>query len=126
MQRLVSKKGNVQIQRNKVSGRKRRYLQDIFSTLLDLKWRYLLLVFTSSFFISWLVFACVWWVILHLRGDFLPGHLPNEQEANGWQPCVYAMYDFASCFLFSVETQHTVIIIIAFFRRFSYCKDFKW
>ena len=54
------------------------------------------------------MFAVVWWLILYGRGDFQAGHLPDEQEANNWQPCVLAMHDFASCFLFSVETQHTV------------------
>lgn len=106
--RLVTKKGQVQIARNKVSHRRRRYLTDFFNTMLDLKWRYVLLIFTASFFLSWLAFSVVWWVILEYRGDFLPGHLPHEQEDNNWQPCVLAMFDFASVFLFSVETQHTI------------------
>ena len=38
-----------------------------------------------------------------------PGHLPHEQGANQWQPCVLGIYNFASIFLFSVETQQTVM-----------------
>lgn len=106
--RLVTKKGRVQIAQNKVNRRKQRYLTDFFNTMLDLKWRYVLLIFTASFFLSWLAFAVVWWAIMEYRGDFLPGHLPHEQEDNNWQPCVLAIYDFASVFLFSVETQHTI------------------
>ena len=45
---------------------------------------------------------------MYYRSDFEPGHLPHEQEANDWQPCVLAIYNFASVFLFSVETQHTI------------------
>lgn len=106
--RLVSKRGHVQIAQDKVSNRKRRYMTDFFNTMLDIKWRYVLFIFTASFFLSWLGFAVVWWVILLYRGDFEPDHLPHMQEANNYQPCVLAMYDFASVFLFSVETQHTI------------------
>jgi hypothetical protein len=37
-----------------------------------------------------------------------PEHLPDKQEENNWQPCVLAIHNFASAFLFSVETQHTI------------------
>ncbi|KAG5881680.1 hypothetical protein JTB14_002165 [Gonioctena quinquepunctata] len=30
-----------------------------------------------------------------------------NQAASNWTPCVMDIYDFTSCFLFSVETQHT-------------------
>lgn len=106
--RLVSKKGQVQIAQSKVENRRRRYLTDFFNTMLDLKWRYVLLIFTASFFLSWLAFAVIWWLIIYYRGDFEPDHLPHQQEENDWQPCVLAMYNFASVFLFSVETQHTI------------------
>ena len=106
--RLVSKKGQVQIAQSKVENRRRRYLTDFFNTMLDLKWRYVLLIFTASFFLSWLAFAVIWWLIIYYRGDLEPGHLPHQQEENDWQPCVLAMYNFASVFLFSVETQHTI------------------
>lgn len=106
--RLVTKKGHVQIAPFKMDHKKSRYLSDFFNTMLDMQWRYVLLIFTASFFLSWLAFAFVWWLILFYRGDFMPGHLPHEQESNDWQPCVLACYNFASVFLFSVETQHTI------------------
>ena len=37
-----------------------------------------------------------------------PDHLPDKQVENNWQPCVLAIHNFASAFLFSVETQHTI------------------
>ena len=98
----------MQIARSKVENRHRRYLTDFFNTTLDLKWRYVLLIFTASFFLSWLAFAVIWWIILYYRGDFEPHHLPDRQAESGYQPCVLAMYNFASVFLFSVETQHTI------------------
>jgi hypothetical protein len=86
--RLVSKKGHVQIAQSRVSSRGRRYLSDFFNTMLDIKWRYVLIIFTASFFLSWLAFAVVWWLILVYRGDFEPDHLPDKQSENRWQPCV--------------------------------------
>ena len=117
--RLVSKKGHVQIAQSHVSQRGKRYLSDIYSTMLDLRWRYVLLIFTASFFLSWLLFAVVWWWIMIYRGDFEPGHLPPDQEANNWQPCVLECYNFASVFLFSVETQ---VSDFHFQRPFNYEK----
>ena len=68
-QRLVSKKGNVQITRRKVSNRKQRYFTDFFNTMLDLKWRFVLIIFTTSFLLSWLAFALIWWIICYYWGD---------------------------------------------------------
>lgn len=42
------------------------------------------------------------------HGDFKPEHLPPTQEKSRWRPCVSEIYDFTSCFLFSIETQHTI------------------
>ena len=106
--RIVSKKGIVHTERSHVSKRKRRYLSDFFNTMLDIKWRYVLLIFTLSFFLSWWAFAVVWWLIMYIRSDFEPDHLPDMQAKNGYIPCVLAIHNFASAFLFSVETQHTI------------------
>ena len=106
--RIVSKKGLVHTERSHVSKRKRRYLSDFFNTMLDIKWRYVLFIFTLSFFLSWFAFAVVWYVIMWYRGDFEPDHLPDKQAESGWTPCVLAIHNFASAFLFSVETQHTI------------------
>ena len=106
--RIVSKRGAVHISHELDRAQKNRFILDYFNTMLDMRWRYVLLLFTLSFFLSWLGFAGIWYLILYLRRDFEPDHLPDRQEESGWTPCVFAMYDFASCFLFSVETQHTI------------------
>jgi potassium inwardly-rectifying channel subfamily J len=35
-------------------------------------------------------------------------NLPGNQSVSGWTPCVLEIDGFASCFLFSLETQHTI------------------
>ncbi|XP_018012129.1 uncharacterized protein LOC108669334 isoform X2 [Hyalella azteca] len=106
--RIVQKNGECNVTVANVARRRRRYLQDIFTTLVDIKWRWTLMVFAMSFILSWLVFAVVWWLIVFLHGDLKPDHLPHNQEKNNWSPCVVGIISFTSCFLFSIETQHTI------------------
>lgn len=83
------------------------FVRDIFTTLVDLRWRWTCLIFAMGFFGSWIIFAISWWIIAFMHGDLESEHLPNHQLASNWTPCVLEIYDFTSCFLFSVETQHT-------------------
>jgi potassium inwardly-rectifying channel subfamily J len=106
--RVVFKSGECNVLQSRVAQRRLRYLQDIFTTLVDIKWRWTLLVFGLSFMLSWLGFALLWWLIAFTHGDFELEHLPGQQEESGWKPCIYQIYSFASCFLFSIETQHTI------------------
>lgn len=80
-------------------------LQDLFTTLVDIQWRWTILVFTLSFLLSWFSFACVWWLIAYTHGDLDPENLMPD---SGWSPCVDNINSFTSCFLFSLETQHTI------------------
>ena len=88
--------------------RRRRYLSDFFNTMLDMRWRYVHLIFFCAFVGSWFAFALLWWVIIYYHGDLDEEHLPHNQEKNNWTPCVVNINNFASVFLFSVETQHTI------------------
>jgi len=106
--RVVSKKGHVNIGKTRVSKRRRRYLSDFFNTMLDIKWRYVHLIFFMAFIGSWFIFAVIWYIIIYYHGDFEEAHLPENQDTSGWMPCVWQINNFASVFLFSVETQHTI------------------
>ena len=53
---------------------------------------------------SWLLFAGVWYLTFSLHGDFDPANVANES----FVPCADNIKGFTSCFLFSVETQHTI------------------
>jgi len=81
--RIVYKNGECNLHSTNVSKRRRRYLADIYTTLVDIQWRWTLLSFTMSFIVSWLSFAVVWWIIAFRHGDFEPEHLPDQQEASG-------------------------------------------
>lgn len=67
-----------------------------------------LLIFLIVLLSSWLMFAVLWWLICYSHGDFEQNHLPPHQKTSNFSPCIHEVYGFISCFLFSIETQHTV------------------
>ncbi len=100
--RLVYKNGECNISHANIKKRRQRYLADIFTTLVDIKWRWNLLIFVLAFTCSWLLFALVWWLISFSHGDF-----ENYGKAD-WKPCIEEVFDFTTALLFSIETQHTI------------------
>ncbi len=67
-----------------------------------------MLLFALSFYFTWLGFAAIYYLICYVHGDLEEANLPANQSESGWSPCVLEIEDFASCFLFSLETQHTI------------------
>ena len=100
--RLVYKNGECNISHANIKQRRQRYLADIFTTLIDIKWRWNLLIFILAFTLSWLIFALIWWLICFSHGDFQKRNDPD------WKPCVNEVFDFTTALLFSIETQHTI------------------
>ncbi|XP_065214209.1 G protein-activated inward rectifier potassium channel 3-like isoform X2 [Planococcus citri] len=101
--RAILPNGDSNVIQIHISERRRRYLLDLFTTLVDAQWRWTILAFAMSFFLSWLAFALLWWLIAYTHGDLLP---ENRNNAS-WTPCVGNADSFSAIFLFSVETQHT-------------------
>ena len=122
--RIIAKGGQCNVTLDNVPRKKLQFFKDIFTTCVDMKWRYTFTAFVSAFFISWLIFTILYWITAVYRGDLEEEHLPsgihsiesgrcnesdNVTHPDGcWQPCVLACYDFTSYFLFSMETQHTI------------------
>ena len=100
--RLVYKDGNCNVSSRSIPRRKKRYLVDIFTTLVDMKWRYNLFLFATAFVGSWFFFSFFWLLIAVTHDDHSHS---NDTE---WEPCVTGVYDFPTALLFSIETQHTI------------------
>ena len=79
-------------------------LQDVFTTMVDMQWRYVFLAFVASFIVSWFGFGVIWWFMSYVHGDYLLENINNST----FVPCILANKNFASAFLFSQETQHTI------------------
>lgn len=72
---------------------------DIFTTLVEIRWRAMLLIFSLSYILSWLFFGLCYWLIAHVNGDIV--NLDNK-------PCVDNVRGFTGAFMFSMETQATI------------------
>ncbi|XP_061445826.1 G protein-activated inward rectifier potassium channel 1-like [Rhineura floridana] len=103
-QRFVDKNGRCNVQHGNLGSENSRYLSDLFTTLVDLKWRWNLLIFLLTYTVAWLVMASMWWGIAYLRGDLDMHHSPSP----GHSPCVANVYNFPSAFLFFIETEATI------------------
>ena len=102
--RIVSKHGRINTYVRDDNKDHTRFLKDFFTSLIELSWSWTIFWFSASFFLSWLLFAIVWYLIALAHGDFDPETLKNDDHA----VCVDNVHDFTTAFLFSVETQHTI------------------
>ncbi|KAJ8410909.1 hypothetical protein AAFF_G00188660 [Aldrovandia affinis] len=81
------------------------YLQDMWGTLVALRWRWVLLAFCASFLAHWLLFACLWYLLAHLNGDLEVDH---DHPPDNHIVCVKHITSFTAAFSFSLETQLTI------------------
>jgi len=86
--RLVAKDGFVDIKYSNIPGMNSKYLKDIFHTMMDLKWRYIVGLFTISFILSWIIFGTIWYAIVFYRPD---------------KNCLDNVDSWTTAFLFSIE-----------------------
>ncbi|XP_014679707.1 PREDICTED: G protein-activated inward rectifier potassium channel 3-like [Priapulus caudatus] len=111
--RVVDKNGVVNVTACRVERRGSRFMADFFTTLLDVRWRWTIAVFVAGFLLSWLFFAGIWYAISYAHGDFSSSSSSSSADDDGdgsaaWRPCLVEQTSFASSFLFSLETQHTI------------------
>ncbi|KAM4623615.1 inward rectifier potassium channel 16 [Polymixia lowei] len=97
--RYVRKEGTCNVLFRHVPEEWLLYVTDIFTTLVEIRWRVMFLIFALSYILSWLFFGILFWVIALANGD-LKDHTND--------PCVYEVRSFTAAFLFSLETQTTI------------------
>jgi potassium inwardly-rectifying channel subfamily J len=82
---------------------------DIFTTMIDVKWRWIFLTFTLVFLTSWSTFAIIYFTLSYVHGDInLMASDIAVNKSSVWEPCVSEVTSLYSAFLYSVETQHTI------------------
>ncbi|XP_039973750.1 ATP-sensitive inward rectifier potassium channel 14 isoform X1 [Xiphias gladius] len=123
-QRFVGKDGRCNVTFVNMSERGQRYLSDLFTTCVDIRWRWMLVIFTLSFLLSWLLFGFAFWLIASAHGDLSirltpsTGSSPGSGEAGSGgesdreavveEPCFLQVNSFMAAFLFSLETQTSI------------------
>lgn len=103
--RLVTKDGRSLLRVDVTQGRSMAYLRDIWGVLLDMRWRWMMVAFSASFLLHWLVFAIFWYLLAEMNGDLEVDHdTPPENHTI----CVKYITSFTAAFSFSLETQLTI------------------
>jgi len=101
-QRLVNKSGDCNVAQSHVTNRKRKYFVDLFTTVVDMRWRWHVVMAATAFLITWSAFAGAWLAMAHFHGDV------TERYNDSHQQCISNVYDVRSALLFSIETQTTI------------------
>ncbi|KAL2100871.1 hypothetical protein ACEWY4_002632 [Coilia grayii] len=118
--RFVNKTGQCNVRFSHVEEQSQRYLADIFTTCVDVRWRWMFVIFSLVFVVSWLAFGLAFWVIALVHGDLdkslaAGGDVGDGGDGDGGgeskpslTPCVMQVNSFVAAFLFSIETQTTI------------------
>ncbi|XP_026018187.1 ATP-sensitive inward rectifier potassium channel 10 isoform X2 [Astatotilapia calliptera] len=101
--RVLSKDGRSNVRIEHVSGRGALYLRDLWTTFLDMQWRYKLFLFSATFAGTWFVFGVLWYLVAMVHGDLLEFDPPSNHT-----PCVMEVKTLTGAFLFSLESQTTI------------------
>uniref|UniRef100_A0A8C6DX05 Inward rectifier potassium channel 16 n=1 Tax=Moschus moschiferus TaxID=68415 RepID=A0A8C6DX05_MOSMO len=99
--RLLHKDGSCNVCFKHIFGEWGSYVVDIFTTLVDTKWRHMFVIFSLSYVLSWLAFGALFWLIAFHHGDL-------QNDGADSTPCVDNVHSFTGAFLFSLETQTTI------------------
>lgn len=91
--RLVSKHGGLKVVATEVQSKQSMYVSDLFTTMIDAKWHWILIIFVTAYIGSWLLFGCLWYLLDHIYGG---------------NYCVDNVHSFVTAFLFSLESQTTI------------------
>ncbi|XP_063058448.1 ATP-sensitive inward rectifier potassium channel 15 [Engraulis encrasicolus] len=102
VRRLVSKDGHNRVKIENVEGMVKLYLHDIWTTVVDMKWRYKLTLFASTFVLTWFIFGVLFYLIGMANGD-LEEDLPLNHTL-----CVMNVQSLTGAYLFSLESQTTI------------------
>ncbi|XP_017564563.1 ATP-sensitive inward rectifier potassium channel 1-like [Pygocentrus nattereri] len=76
---------------------------DFWTTLMEMRWRYVTLHLSASFVFSWFIFGLLWYWVAIANGDLTWQNPPANQSY-----CVVNMFDMTGAFLQSIETQMSI------------------
>nr|XP_002126220.3 ATP-sensitive inward rectifier potassium channel 1-like [Ciona intestinalis]XP_018667314.1 ATP-sensitive inward rectifier potassium channel 1-like [Ciona intestinalis]XP_026689855.1 ATP-sensitive inward rectifier potassium channel 1-like [Ciona intestinalis] len=130
-QRLIQKNGTTNVHiKTKGMGRLNvfsRFSSDIFTTLLDSSWSWILFITMTVYVGHWIIFGILYWVFAVANNDYekIFGPTVTVHEASSHPtfsnatattatstgsetPCVFEVYDLLSAFLFSMESETTI------------------
>ncbi|TSK38360.1 ATP-sensitive inward rectifier potassium channel 1 [Bagarius yarrelli] len=102
--RLVTKDGHCNIAYGSVGHSQIFiYFLDFWTTLMEIRWRFVIFLFGASFVFGWFFFGLFWYWAAFANGD-----LTWQNPSADHKPCVYNVFDMKGAFLQSIETQMSI------------------
>uniref|UniRef100_A0A8P0PLV7 Potassium inwardly rectifying channel subfamily J member 10 n=1 Tax=Canis lupus familiaris TaxID=9615 RepID=A0A8P0PLV7_CANLF len=101
--RVLTKDGRSNVRMEHIADKRFLYLKDLWTTFIDMQWRYKLLLFSATFAGTWFLFGVVWYLVAVAHGDLLELGPPANHT-----PCVVQVHTLTGAFLFSLESQTTI------------------
>lgn len=92
----MNKKGKIKIHLNKVPKKSIRYISDFWNTLVNMRWRWLLLVIALINVTIYMTFGLLFLLDAWVSGDF--------EKPMGNVTCLRGMNNFTSYFMLGIET----------------------
>ncbi|XP_055877590.1 inward rectifier potassium channel 2-like [Biomphalaria glabrata] len=84
-----------------IEGKHWKFLSDIYTTLIDIQWRWNILIFISGLVVTWFLFACLFYLLCYLHGDM-------DEQPESFKPCLQNVTTITAAYLFSIETMTTI------------------
>ncbi|XP_039249263.2 inward rectifier potassium channel 2-like [Styela clava] len=100
-----------------------RYSKDIYTTLIDLSLPWVILLTALVYVGHWIIFGIIYWLFAFAYDDYtkifgmdantsdiISPNSSTQETIVGFndKPCVSGVYDFATAFLFSMESETTI------------------
>ncbi|XP_069001990.1 ATP-sensitive inward rectifier potassium channel 1b [Embiotoca jacksoni] len=102
--RLVTKDGRCNIEFGNIEYSNHvAFLLDFWTTFVEIRWRFVLLLFVAAFTGSWFIFSLLWYWIAKSNGD-----LSGQNRTDGHVQCIDNVNGLTTAFLYSLETQTTI------------------
>uniref|UniRef100_A0A667Y3B0 Potassium inwardly rectifying channel subfamily J member 1b n=1 Tax=Myripristis murdjan TaxID=586833 RepID=A0A667Y3B0_9TELE len=102
--RLVTKDGRCNIEFGNIEYSNHfAFVVDFWTTFVEIRWRFVLLLFVASFTGSWFIFSLLWYWIAKSNGD-----LTEQNRTDGHVQCIDNVNGLTTAFLYSLETQTTI------------------
>ncbi|KAF7698868.1 hypothetical protein C0J45_11723 [Silurus meridionalis] len=102
--RLVTKDGHCHIAYGSVKHSQFFiYFLDFWTTLMEMRWRFVIFLFGASFVFAWFFFGLFWYWAAFANGD-----LYWQNPSVSHKPCVMNLFDMTGAFLQSIETQMSI------------------
>ncbi|XP_076802213.1 ATP-sensitive inward rectifier potassium channel 10-like [Clavelina lepadiformis] len=122
--RLIERDGNSNVSSSEISRCDlfSRYFSDIFTTMLDSSWSWVLFITIFVYVGHWIIFGVIYWLFAIANDDYykILGYAEEHYEEHATNstveashssnddPCVFNVHDGWSAFLFSLESETTI------------------